>query len=209
MQFLFTALLLSVALSIDAFVAAVSYGSQKIHIPKRSLLVIAFFCSAFLGLSLHIGAWLGGFLDYGITAYISFTILFALGLFRIFDSLLKRWILKQGKTGKEISFSVFRLRFILQIYADPKKADVDGSRILSLGEASFLAVALSLDGLAAGLGAGLAGAGAWLTIGLTFLLTLFAMAGGCRFGTRLARVISTDISWIAGGLLILLAILQL
>ena len=209
MQLFLAALLLSFALSIDAFVAAISYGSQNIRIPKRSLLVIAFFCSGFLGVSLHVGTWLGGFLDYGITAYISFSILFALGVFRIFDSLLKRWILTQGKTGKKLSFSLFRLQFILQIYADPKQADFDQSRCLSPAEASVLAIALSLDSLAVGLGAGLMGASTWLAISFTFLLTIIAMAGGCRFGKKLSDVISSDISWVSGALLIALAFLQL
>lgn len=209
MQIFLGAMILALALSIDAFVASVSYGSQNISIPKRSLLVIAFVCSGFLGISLLVGTWLGGFLDDSITAYISFSILFALGVFRIFDSLLKRWIRTLGGSGKEISFSAFRLRVILQIYADPKQADMDGSRTLSLGEAGVLAVALSLDSLAVGLGAGLLGGGALLSVGLTFLLTIFAIGGGCRFGGKLAAMFSKDISWVSGGLLILLAFFQL
>jgi len=144
-----------------------------------------------------------------LAAALSFAILFGLGLLRIFDSGLKNWIRRRGDLGGQIKFSAFNLKFILQIYIDPGTADADGSRTLSPAEAAALALALSLDGIAAGLGAGLFGAGALLTVGVTFGLTMAAVAVGCRLGGRLATRLTADISWLSGVLLILLAVLQL
>ncbi|MCL2589096.1 MAG: sporulation membrane protein YtaF [Oscillospiraceae bacterium] len=203
------AALLAGAVSIDALAASFAYGSQKIRIPLRSLIIISLICSGVLGVTLLLGAQMGEWIDDSLAAVLSFTILFGLGLLRVCDSGLKNWIRRRGDTGGQIKFSAFNLKFILQIYADPKAADADGSRVLSLGEAAVLALALSLDGIAAGLGAGLSGAGAWLVTGMTFGLTVLAVALGCRLGGRLAERLRVDLSWISGGLLILLAILQL
>jgi len=202
------AVLLAAALSVDALLASFAYGSQKIKIPLPSLVVLGLICSGVLGFTLFLGAEAGGLVSEGVARWLSFAILFGLGLMRVFDSWLKHWIRKRGSRGGRITFTMFRLNFILQIYADPKVADRDGSRSLSAGEAAALAVALSLDGIAAGLGAGLMGASLWLTTGATFLLTIAAVALGCRLGGRLAGRMQADISWISGGLLILLAVLQ-
>jgi len=203
------ALILAAAISADALVASFAYGSQKIRIPARSLCIISLICSGVLGLTLLLGARIGDWIDDQLAATLSFAILFGLGILRIFDSGLKNWIRRRGEAGGEIKFSAFNLKFILQVYADPKVADVDGSRTLSPFEATVLALALSLDGIAVGLGAGLMGAGALLTVGVTFLLTVTAVALGCRLGGRLAGRFTADISWVSGGLLILLAALQL
>ena len=211
MQFfsILEALILAAAISVDALAASFAYGSQKIRIPVRSLFVVSLICSVVLGLTLLVGAQMGEWIGARSAAMLSFTILFGLGLIRICDSWLKNWIRKRRDLSGQIKFSAFNLKFILQVYADPKAADADGSRVLSVGEAAVLAVALSLDGIAAGLGAGLFGAGAWITTGAAFLLTLTAVATGCRLGGRLAAKLTADISWISGGLLILLAVLQL
>jgi len=203
------AILLAVALSVDALLAAFAYGSQNIKIPTGSLVVLGLVCSGILGVTLHLGTQIGGFLGEGTAAGISFAILFGLGLFRIFDSWFKHWLRKRGSTGGQIKFSAFRLNFILQVYVDPEAADRDHSRTLSAGEAAALAIALSLDGIAAGLGAGLVGAAVGLTVGATFLFTIAAVALGCKLGVRVAGRMQTDISWISGGLLILLAVLQM
>lgn len=203
------AILLALAISADALLAAFSYGSQKISIPLRSLLLIAFLCTLVLGLSLSVGELLSAHLNPSITQFFSFAILFSLGLLRIFDGFVKHLIKGLPSSGREIQFSLLRLKFILQVYADPESADVDASRTLSLGEASFLAIALSLDGIAAGLGAGLMGLPIFLTISLTFLFTLGAIATGFVLGKRLSSKVPIDLSWLSGGLLILLAILQL
>ena len=50
---------------------------------------------------------------------------------------------------------IFDLNFVLTVYADAEKADADQSKTLSAGEALTLALALSVDGFAAGFGWGL------------------------------------------------------
>ena len=203
------AVILAGAVSVDALLAAFAYGSQKIRVPAGAVLVVSLICSGVLGLTLLLGERLGQWMPDYLAAWFSFSILFGLGLIRVFDSGLKNWIRHRGDGGGQVKFSAFNLKFILQVYADPKTADADGSRTLSSAEAAALALALSLDGIAAGLGAGLLGAGILLTVSAAFCLTAAAVAVGCRLGGKLAARLTADVSWISGGLLILLALLQL
>ena len=205
---LFQAFLLASALSVDALFASFAYGSRKIQIPVRALLLISLICSGVLGLTLLLGSQIAGFFDEQLAAWLSFGILFCLGAFRVFDSWLKNWIRKRGDMGGEIKLRVSQLRFILQIYIDPPAADVDGSRTLSAGEAAALAVALSLDAIAAGLGIGLSGSGFLPVTIIKFFMTMLAVFVGCKLGGKLAKKTQKDLSWLSGGLLILLAVLQ-
>ena len=202
-------LILVFALSIDALVASFAYGSQRIKIPVKSVLTLSLICSGILALALYLGTQAAMYIDERLIGGISFAILFGLGLVRICDSSLKNWIRRRGNRGGQINFSAFNLKFVLQVYADPNMADVDASRILSPREALALAVALSLDSIAAGLGAGLLGAGIPLAAGLMAILTAVAVVAGCALGGKLARRLTADISWLSGALLILLAVLQL
>lgn len=55
------ALLLVVALSMDAFVASFAYGAQRIKIPFSSAAIISVICTAMLAVSLLAGALLRHF----------------------------------------------------------------------------------------------------------------------------------------------------
>ena len=200
--------LLAAALSLDALFASFAYGSRNIRIPIRSVFLISFICSGILGLTLLLGAQIALFFDGQAAAWLGFGILFVLGITRIFDSWLKNWIRKRGTSGGEWKLQAFRLKFILQIYADPQAADMDGSRTLSAREAAALAIALSLDAIAAGLGIGLSGVIFLPATVFKFLLTIAAVLIGCKLGSKLAEKVDKDLTWLSGGLLILLAVLQ-
>lgn len=206
----FSALLLAAAVSVDAFLACFAYGSQNIRIAPRAGLIISLVCSAIFAAALFLGAQIALFVDTRVLDGLSFLILFGVGLVRICDSSLKHWIKRNENLQGQINFSVFNLKFILQVYADPESADIDASRTLSPREAFALAVALSLDGIAVGIGAGLGGVGGMiLSVALTFVMTVLAVYLGCKLGTRFARKFRMDLAWLSGGLLILLAVLRL
>lgn len=139
------------ALSLDTFMAALSYESNKIKIPISSNLIISFICSLFLLISLLLGNVLNTFISDSILKWFSFFILFFIGFFKIFDNRIKMFIKKRNFKSKSINFSFCNLNFILQIYSDYSCADIDKSKFLSPIEAISLALALSIDGLSAGL----------------------------------------------------------
>lgn len=139
------------ALSLDTFMAALSYEANKIKIPISSNLIISFICALFLFISLLLGGVLNLFIPEFILKWISFIILFGIGLFKIFDNRIKKFICKRNFKSKSINFSFCNLKFILQIYSDYSYADIDKSKSLSPIEAISLALALSIDGLSAGI----------------------------------------------------------
>ena len=73
------ALLLVVALSMDAFVASFAYGAQRIKIPFSSAAIISVICTAMLAVSLLAGALLRPFLPQGLTRGLCFALLFFVG----------------------------------------------------------------------------------------------------------------------------------
>lgn len=201
-------LLLVTALSIDAFVASFAYGSNKIKIPFVSVAVISGVCSAVLALSLAAGGWIGQYLPAKATSSFCFAILLGLGFIKLFDCSVKSWIHRHQDLKKSIRFHFFSVSCILQIYVNPTEADRDDSRSLSPAEAASLAIALSLDGLGAGFGAGLADIPYLAAILLSLAATLLAVVLGGLLGRKAAEKIQKDLSWLGGIFLIVLAFLK-
>ena len=203
------AAMLAAAMSTDTFVACFAYGTNRIRIPPASAAVVTLVSSGILLLALAAGQAVRAFIPQGVVTAICFVLLFVLGVARLCDSSIKALIRRHQGLHREIRFSIFSLRCILNIYADPEKADRDASRELSVREAAPLAAALSLDGLAAGFGAGMAAINLWMATGMSLALGLAAVLGGSMLGKRLAEHSRLDLSWLSGALLIVLAFCRL
>ncbi len=201
--------LLVTAVSADAFAASFAYGMGGIRIPAASLAVITGISTAMLLLSLLLGWVLRPFLPPGLTRALSSGILLLLGLAKLFDCSLKAFLRRHTTVRREWKVAGFELRFILNVYANPEEADSDHSHSLSPREAAPLAAALSLDGLAAGFGAGLAAvnflAAALLSLGIGALSVLL----GSSLGRKAAQKLPLDLSWLGGVLLLILAVMKL
>lgn len=209
---LFTAMeavLLVTALSLDAFTVSFAYGFGNIRIPMSSVFVISAICSVTLGFSLFLGSAAHGLIPSDVAKWISFGILFALGIIRLFDSTIKSLIRKKGQLSKEVKWKFFGLNLILYIYADPEKADRDLSRSISPNEAFSIAFALSLDGLAAGFSAGLTAIPVIPVVLMSLVITAAAVFLGSFAGKKLSVKETPDLSWFSGGMLLLLALFKL
>ena len=197
---------LVLALSLDAFFASLAYGAGEIRLPGKSALVVALCCSGVLAA----GTWAGGLwqpLAGGLHWLCAF-LLAALGSCKICDSLLKSWVRKWGGRG-EMRFRLWSFRCILCLYADPSRADADGSRSLSPREGLLLGAALSLDGAAAGVGAGLGGMDPRLLFLFSLLATLTLLGLGHFLGRRMGKRGEREVGWCSGLLLLLLAFFRL
>ena len=98
---------------------------------------------------------------------------------------------------------------MLEIYADEIKADYDNSKLLSVKEAFYLAVALSLDSLTVGFGCSLGSVNLIDAVLLSFLVgALFLILGG-SVGGHFAKTVNINISWLSGAMLILLAFMRI
>ncbi len=178
-------LLLVIALSIDAFVAGFAYGVDKIRIPFLSMSVIGSFSAISLWISLLAGRGLLVGLSPGFARFISITLLFVVGLAKLFDGTIKCIIRRKEPMEKHLDFHMFDFRFLLTVYADPNKADKDKGGILSAKEACSLGIALSIDSMAAGIGAGIAAAPILFPVILAFIMGASAIGLGVFLGCTL------------------------
>lgn len=204
----FQTLLLVTALSIDAFVASLAYGTAKIRIPASSVIVITLVCSLIFGVSLLFGSLIRPLVPQELTRFICCSILAILGFIKLCDSSIKHYIRKHQQKHKQFSFTALHLTFILNVYANPECADKDRSQTLSPKEAGALAAALSLDGLAAGFGAALGSVSVPQVLIFSLIFNILAVILGSAIGNRIAKSTSLDLSWISGVFLIVLAFLK-
>lgn len=187
---------ISLALSVDSFLAAFSYGTSKIKIPLSSVGIISVTGSLITGLSMLAGSFVKDFIPPGFTTLLSFGILFLLGVLKLFES------------------------------SSPANADKDNSHSISAKEALSLSAALSLDGCAAGFGAslsagtpaspGAAAAGtvsSLVPVAAVFLFSLIfgalTVLAGSHIGNKAAGRLPIKPGIIGGLLLILLAVARL
>ena len=206
---IFEAVLIAIALSTDAFIASFAYGSNKIKIPFSSMQVIAFMCTGILGISLLLGTFLKPYLPGDLLKIGAFLILFILGIIKLMDNIIKSIIHKHAIIDKQIKFSFLNINFILNIYADPKEADLDESKTLSPKEALSLAVALSLDSLAAGFGVALGNVNIFAIILCSLIFSMLSIKSGAFIGNKISDKVPFQLSWLSGILLIFLAFLRL
>lgn len=206
---LLEAVILASSLSLDAFIASFAYGSDKIKIPFSSVLVIGFVCSGFLGISLFLGALVRPWLSPRISSVICFLILFTIGLIKLLDDLTKTFIRKHGALSKNIRFSLMNFKFVLNVYANPEKADADFSKSISFAEAFTLATALSLDGMAVGFGAALGNVNSAALFFSSLFTGTAAVLLGSWLGNKVADRLRINLAWLSGAILILLAFLKI
>jgi putative sporulation protein YtaF len=211
---LLQAFLLVSAVSADAFLSSLAYGTKKIKIPFSSVMVISVISSAFLTASLFAGDLIRPFLHENTANVLCFLILFILGLIKLLDNAVKALIKKYNKPdgsclNRQLRFRLLSLNFILNVYANPEDADEDCSKVLSPAEAVSLSIALSLDGLAAGIGAALGGVNKPLIITLSLIIGVLAITLGSLIGNKAAGKSKAGFSWLGGAGLIVLAVFKL
>ena len=202
-------LLMLMALSIDAFAASFAYGVSSIKIPWPSVFILAGVSSLVLALSASLGLLIKGLIPDDCIKALCFTLLLILGVIKLFDSFIKSIIRRKNGVDGHLSFQLLNLHFVLRVYADPDIADADQSKVLSAKEAVSLSFALSLDSLAVGFGASMATFNVLLAIPVSFVVGLLAVTLGSALGRKLQRSLNSDMSWISGLMLIVLAIMKL
>lgn len=201
-------LILVISISIDSFLASVSYGTSKIKIPLLSALIIDIVSCSMLGFSLLIGELFKGYIPLNIAKLTSFLLLFSIGVYRLFESILKSYIKRTSKNSSPLTFKIFDFKFVLQVYADETKADFDKSKTLSSKEAFYLAIALSLDSLAVGFSSSLISVNYIQSISFSLIIGFLSIISGSFIGLKFVENSKKDFSWISGVLIILLSFLR-
>ncbi|MDO5038670.1 sporulation membrane protein YtaF [Clostridium sp.] len=203
-------LILVFSLVIDSFVASIAYGADKIKIPNLSVIIINVVSCAMLAISLLLGNYLENIMPKFLPKYISFFIFVCLGIYKLFEVFFKKYISNFSKLDKPLTFKLFDFKFALTVYIDETKADFDKSKKISIKESIYLALALSIDSLAVGFGASFLSISPLLLLIACFLLGILAIKLGCYIGSNvLKKQTNTDLSWLSGICLLLIAFLKL
>jgi len=178
-------LFLSAAISVDAFAASFAYGCRRIKIPVFSVMILSTISVLFLSASLLAGTFLSSLIPAGLTTQISFLILFVLGLIKLFEP--------PSDTRTQ-------------------NGDRNHDNLLSASEAFYLGLALSLDSLAAGIGAGMTPiqrpSYIFLTAGIALLTGIAAIFSGCFLGKALSARLNGNFCRLSGLILIALAFMK-
>ncbi|CEI72900.1 MULTISPECIES: sporulation membrane protein YtaF [Romboutsia] len=201
-------LLLVLSLSLDTFVASVAYGTNKIKIPFKSASIITLVSTITLGISLFLGSLFKDLLSANIASLLSFLLLLGLGIFRLFECIIKSYIDKIYNNQAPLTFKLFDFKFVLEIYADETKADYDKSKMLTPKEAFYLAIALSLDSLAVGFGSSLGYINYAEVLLLSLIIGFLSLLFGCIVGCHINKISHINLSWLSGVMLIALAFIR-
>lgn len=193
------ACLLSAAVCMDVFFAAMGCSMNGIHIPKRCSLLISIVGTVFLAASLMGAELLNHLLPEGVLRYGGTALLIGMGSITLMKEGMKTFF----RTHPHIRRKAMGL--VIDICFDETLADADNSKTLSMKEALTFSAAMSLDSLASGLGAGLMPEGIPLCLVLTLLLGYVLTVAGCHVGKRCSGRRGT---WLGGIMLILLGILR-
>lgn len=177
MSKVFHGILWILALTSDSFVVSFAYGMEKIKLSFLMVVGMNLIMSCLLGMAVLTGNFLSCFLSKTITSLVCTGILAGMGFYRIFVCFFS----KQEADGKE------------------KKRHLTGI------EAMLLAVVLSLDSLAVGLGTGLVQTGGMLLAAGSFAGGILMMEAGWKLGNAFCISVKKDLSWLSGACLVLLA----
>lgn len=198
-----TMALLAAALSLDSLSVGLLYGARRIRLPVLATLIVTGASGLLLALAMWGGSLVATLLAPHTAAEIGGLLLVGVGLWIAWGALRPRepveaseaWIdaLENPGLVMERTRRVWRLRLgsaqiVIEILREPGRADLDSSGSISLWEAGLLGIALALDSVAAGLGAGMAGANWALPLLACVLSYLFLTVGGWvgeRFPFRL------------------------
>ena len=203
---MFHILVLVLALCMDTFVASMAYGANKVHITWEKIVVMNAICSGCLGIALVAGSVLDGLVPESMTRTVCFISLFLLGVVKLLDYTIKKYINRHVSLHKGITFSFSGLRIIVNIYGDPRAADWDHSQSLSWKEVLFLSFAMSIDSLIAGALSAFLEIPVGLTMGTALIMGIVMMYAGLFLGRKLASRCKCDLSWISGVLFMILAV---
>lgn len=196
--------LLSAALSIDAFNVGASCGFGRIRIPVFARLLILLVSTAVTTVSVFAGGLIGRFMTEQTAKLIGAALLCALGVYMGIGALRGNGRKKTAKSRGGVIASTAK------VLADASACDGNSSRRIEPAEALAIGMALSADAFAAGLGFGAGGMGALLPVLCGAFQMLFLALGegtAARLG-RTKRVSERVFGAAAGCVMIIMGILR-
>jgi putative sporulation protein YtaF len=206
-QFL-TILFIAVSCNLDNVCVGLAYGARGIRIPLASNLLIAAVTAGGTGLCMVFGHQAFRVLPPQIGSVLGALLLVVMGV----------WIIQQeafrGRAKPEKIRAApskrSRLRRLFDLLADPILADRDFSGHIDLRESLVLSMALMLNNIPNGVGAGLLALSPAFMVGAVFLLSLLTFRIGLSLGRTVgARWLGSHAGTVSGLLLVAVGIVEI
>ena len=193
-----TVFLLALSSNLDNVGVGTAYGVRRINIPFNSNLLIAFITTTGTFLSMVAGNQIGSLMDPSYANALGALMIGGTGVWVLILAFFKGEVdgsqQPQEATLSDKSF----FRKVLTILDNPVLADTDFSGHIDMKEGFFLALALTLNNLTTGAGAGLLRLDVALMVVFTAILSIltiwFAIAFGQYFSVRLLGRFAGQIS---------------
>lgn len=200
------AFILAVCISADVFVVSVQYSAQKINISTKGILLFNLICCGLMSGIMLFAHMYSDIISDKQAAFISSIILFIMGIWKIFEEIMK--IILKKLSESSLLFSFLGFSFILKIDKSPLAKNENSNKSISPKEAAALSLALSFDAMATGFGSVLSkDTNLVLLVLLTFIIGCLA----CFWGKALGKNISSlplPVSMLSGIVFIALAFLN-
>lgn len=216
------ALIIALALSMDAFGVGMAYGLKRIKIPLVSMSIIAMCTALAMGTSMLFGQVLTNNLTVISPTIVGAGILIAIGLFQLVQTIRNRYVQEEAlpvmsstvyqqesdsyKTLLKINLSMFGL--VIQVLKTPDVADMDRSGIICPGESILLGAALALDAFASGMAVTMTGF-PYYVIGLVAVMTALMIWAGQMLIGKIPKDFLSKIEYLPGMVLIIIGMLKI
>lgn len=203
---LFSMILLSVSLSIDALGIGITYGLREIKLSSLAKMIISVQSIFITSFSLFCGKWLTKLLSPALAQHIGVIILIFMGIWVLWQGIREteqEEILPKEDTILNILIKSFGIT--IKIIRTPQYCDMNHSFVIDPFEAFYLGFALSIDSFGAGMGSGAAGLISPVIPILVALCQVLFLSIGGFLGTRLKLFskIKNNIWVIVSGILLI------
>lgn len=198
----------AISSSIDNFGVGMSYGVSKIKIGTGANLMIALIAFVFSIAGILFGKYIIKIIPGTLSTVVAALFVLIIGVRIILITLMAK---RNPKTQKAPNVQTKR-NSINRYLDDPSHADKDQSGEISMVEALVLGVAVSMNALTNGLGAGLMNLSPFAVSFSAALFSFIAIWSGGRLGERVANVkmfgwnLGQFSTLISGGILLLIAV---
>jgi len=197
-------LLISLANNLDNIGVRIAYSIRgiKISIPINMwIAVITFIISGFAAYS---GTLITGLLSKQLASIISMVLLSGIGLWIIAEPYMKKNSNVLNRSHQDRGSNIWH------IIVNPEKADSDNSKHIDFKEATVLGIALSINNIGGGLGAGMIGLNSFWVGFFSAVISFVALWAGNYITDYLAKWhIGNKATVVAGIALILIGIEQI
>ncbi len=181
-------LLLSISLSLDAFVVSMAHGLKSTRIPFISKLIICFISIFYFGTAVLMGEYISSFFSPQTAKIIGIVLMSFLCLWMLLQVIFNKDKDEDCTISVLFKHSIKSIGLTFAIIRNPMLCDLDKSKSIGPAEAFFLGTTLSVDSISVGIGYSLIGDVNPLAPLLVGLFQFIFLCGGNFIGVKFSSL---------------------